>query len=146
MIITIKQLEQISEGKIFAPQTISEAVLVKNSKKEVITLNEVLDTKIENIITPPGSGLQNTKQGTSIFLTQVDIIEPNKMPENTRIQYNSKGIIVKTAPVENLTISVDNNSYINYNGDDPCKIKFGDDFKIDNKNNIILKWTNYGNV
>ena len=146
MIITIKQLEQVSDGKIFAPQTISEAVLVKNSKKEVITLNKVLDTKIENIITPPGSGLQSTKQGTSIFLTQVDTIEPNKMPENTRIQYNSKGIIVKTAPVENLTISVDNNSYINYNGDDPCKINFGDDFKIDNKNNIILKWTNYGNV
>ena len=52
MELTIKQLKQ--HGQIFVPQTTAEAVLVKDGEdgEKVITLDNMLERKIEQIITP----------------------------------------------------------------------------------------------
>lgn len=55
MILTVKQLSQNNE--IIAPQTVAEAVLVKNNDT-VIRLDTLLSYKQDIIITPAGSGLK----------------------------------------------------------------------------------------
>ena len=77
MELTIKQLKQ--HDQIFVPQTTAEAVLVKDGG-EVITLDNILKRKIEQIITPAGSGLQAFKQGSNIILAHSNSITANESP------------------------------------------------------------------
>jgi hypothetical protein len=71
MNLTIKQLTQ--NGTIFVPQTVSEAVLVKNGE-QVITLDKALARKLENIETPEDSGLTIQRQESSVIITHTNKI------------------------------------------------------------------------
>lgn len=136
---TIKQLSQNSQ--VFFPQTSSEAVIVK-SGEEITTLDKVLIKKIENIVTPAGSGLQSYKQEQNVILTHTNSIEANQYPSPNLIKYDNRGHIIETIPFNKLNVKVNSNNYIEYNGQQKQEILMGDDFGIDQNNNIILKWTN----
>lgn len=142
MELTIKQLKQ--HGQIFVPQTTAEAVLVKNTEngvEKVITLDNMLERKIEQIITPAGSGLQAFKQGSNIILAHSNSITANESPSSVKVKYDSSGHIIETSPVSNLNVIVDTEGYIQYNGEEEKNLMLGDDFGIDN-NKIALKWNN----
>lgn len=140
MILTIKQLQQNQET--FAPQTVAEAVLVKH-KSQVLTLNQVLDQKLEEINTPVDSGLSSIKQDNGVvILKHTNLITPNEVPEATKIQYNSNGHIIKVSPLSKQTLIVNGVTYSEYNGSEDSNIQMGDDFQIDKDKKIILKWHN----
>lgn len=137
MELTIKQLKQ--HGQIFVPQTTAEAVLVKDGK-EVITLDNMLERKIEQIITSAGSGLQAFKQEKSIILTHSNSITANESPSSVKVKYDNRGHIVEVAPTSNVTVIVDQEGYLQYNGSEDQNLLLGNDFGIDEDNKIILKW------
>ena len=89
MELTIKQLKQ--HGQIFVPQTTAEAVLVKDGE-EVITLDNMLEKKIEQIITPAGSGLQAFKQEKNIILTHSNSITANESPSDRKSVVQGKSV------------------------------------------------------
>lgn len=137
MELTIKQLKQ--HGQTFIPQTTAEAVLVKDGE-EVITLDNMLERKIEQIITPAGSGLQAFKQEKNIILTHSNSITANESPSSVKIKYDNRGHIVEVAPTSNVTVIVDREGYLQYNGSEDRNLLLGNDFGIDEDNKIILKW------
>ena len=136
----IKQLSQNSQ--IFFPQTSAEAVLVNDSTDGVITLDKVLNKKIENIVTPAGSGLIAYKQDKSVILTHSNSIETNELLSPNLIKYDNRGHIIETAPFGSIQVKVDQEKYVEYNGQSNKEILMGDDFGIDQDKNIILKWNN----
>ena len=133
MELTIKQLKQ--HGQIFVPQTTAEAVLVKDGE-EVITLDNMLERKIEQIITPAGSGLQ----AFNIILAHSNSITANESPSSVKVKYDSRGHIVEVAPTSEMTVVVDQEGYFQYNGSEDRNLLLGNDFGIDEDNKIILKW------
>lgn len=137
MELTIKQLTQ--HGQVFIPQTTAEAVLVNNNG-EIITLDSVLKNKIEQIVTPVNSGLNAYKQGQNVILTHSNSIIANESPSAVKILYDSNGHIVQTFPTDTMRVTVDNNNYLEYNGQEDKNLMLGSDFGIDENNNIILKW------
>lgn len=136
---TIKQLSQ--NNQTFFPQTSVEAILV-NDKEQIITLDKVLDKKIENIITHVGSGLQSFKQEQNVIITHSNSIEANQILTPNLIKYDNRGHIIEAKPFNKLNVKVNSNNYIEYNGQQKQEVLMGDDFGIDQINNIILKWTN----
>lgn len=141
MELTIKQLKQ--HGQIFVPQTTAEAVLVKDGKdRKVITLDNMLERKLERILTPANSGLNSFQEGTSIILTHSNSIEANEAPIPVKVQYDNRGHIIKTAPINKNKVVVDNELYNEYDGSEDQVMLMGDDFGIDKNKKIILKWNN----
>ena len=141
MELTIKQLKQ--HGQIFVPQTTAEAVLVKNTEngvEKVITLDNMLERKIEQIITPAGSGLQAFKQGSNIILAHSNSVTANESPSSVKIKYDNRGHIVETVPTSDMTVVVDQEGYFQYNGSEDRNLLLGNDFGIDKDNKITLKW------
>lgn len=136
---TIKQLSQ--NNQTFFPQTSVEAILV-NDKEQVITLDKVLDKKIENIITPVGSGLQSFKQEQNVIIAHSNSIEANQILTPNLIKYDNRGHIIEAKPFNSIILTIDNGEYLKYNGQEEKEIKMGDDFGTDNNNNIIIKWNN----
>lgn len=137
MELTIKQLKQHSQ--IFVPQTTAEAVLVKDGG-EVFTLDNILERKVEQIITPAGSGLQAFKQGSNIILAHSNSITANESPSSVKIKYDNRGHIVEAAPTSKMTVIVDQEGYFQYNGSEDKNLLLGNDFGIDEDNKIGLKW------
>lgn len=125
-------------GEQVFPQTVAESVLVKNGT--VLTLDKVLKKKIEQVNTPEGSGLVSSKDGTIITLSHQNKITPNDTPEAKLIQYDSTGHIILTKDMNNQVVTVNSDVYTTYNGNADSVVSFGDDFKIDESNNISLTW------
>ena len=138
MILTVKQLKQ--SGETFFPQTVAEAVLVKNNGN-IITLNNALEKKLESIITPAGSGLSSYIQDKSVIVTHSNTITANDSPTPIQIQYDNRGHIINTVPFGKTVVTVNKNTYTVLDGAVDKNINFGDDFNIDN-NNIKLNWNN----
>lgn len=137
MKLTIKQLKQ--HGQIFIPQTTAEAVLVKDGE-EIITLDNMLERKVEQVITPAGSGLSAYRQGKNVILTHSNSITANESPSPVKVKYDSRGHIVETIPTSAITVIVDQEGYLQYNGSEDRNLILGNDFEIDKDNKIILKW------
>ena len=128
----------LAKEQVF-PQTVAEAVLIKNG--QVTTLDKILPRKIEQIITPEDSGLVSSRKGVSIMINHANKITPNDVPKSRLIQYDQNGHIIKVEPTKTQTVLVNNTVYSQYDGNIDSNIEFGDDFKvIDNK--ISLTWGN----
>lgn len=127
----------LANDQVF-PQTVAEAVLVNGD--QVTTLDKVLPKKIEQVITPGNSGLTASKQGTSVVVTHTNKITPNEAPKSYLIQYDQNGHIINTEPIKKQITTVNNVVYSQYDGNTDSNINFGDDFTINNNNNISLKW------
>lgn len=137
MELTIKQLKQ--HGQIFVPQTTAEAVLVKDGE-EVITLDNMLEKKVEQIITPAGSGLVAYKQDKNVIITHSNSITANESPSSVKVRYDNRGHIIETVPTNDIVVIVDQQGYLQYNGSEDRNLLLGNDFGIDEDNKIILKW------
>lgn len=139
MNILVKQLKH--QGSAIAPQTIAEAVLVKQGSS-VITLDKALELKQNTIITPDDSGLTQNYQNNTVILTHSNNIEANEKPQALLIKYDSHGHITETVPTGKTTISVQNTTVIESNNLEDQNLNFTDDFEIVDKNNIKLKFNN----
>lgn len=138
MELIIKQLKQ--DNKVIIPQTTAEAVLVKNNK-EIITLDRVLNKKLETITTPAGSGLTTINDGTRVIITHANEITPNQNTKAVLIKHDSRGHIIDTKPMGKLNIVVDSKKYKEIDGESDHTLSMGDDFTVDN-DIIKLKWNN----
>lgn len=139
MILTVKQLKQ--NNQIIVPQTIAEAVLVKQNNT-VITLDTVLKNKQNTIITPSDSGLTQYEQNNSVILTHSTSITANEKPKAILVQHDNHGHIITTEPMKKLTVSLEDKPIIEHDGSADNDLNFGDDFELDITNTIKLKFNN----
>ncbi len=139
MNIIIKQLKQ--NNQIFVPQTTAEAVLVIYND-QVQRLDQVLERKIERIVTPASSGLIATPSGSNVIISHSTEIEANKETAPLLIKHDNRGHIIETAPVEPLIITVGNQVHIEHDGSSKDFLQMGDDFTLDEQNKIKLNWNN----
>lgn len=139
MVLTVKQLKQ--NNQIIVPQTIAEAVLVKQNNA-VITLDTALKNKQNTIITPNDSGLIQYEQNNSVILTHSNNITANDKPKAILVQHDNHGHIIATEPMKKLTVSVEDKPIIEHDGSADNNLNFGDDFETDITNTIKLKFNN----
>lgn len=137
MILTVKQLSQNNE--IIAPQTVAEAVLVKNNDT-VIRLDTLLSYKQDIIITPAGSGLKMYQQNNSVILTHNNSIEATDSLEPRLFKYDSNGHVTESAVEGKLIVKLNDETILESGTVQNQSINFGDDFKKDEQNNIGLNW------
>lgn len=135
-----KLIKVILAGEQVFPQTVAESVLVNNG--QVLTLDKVLNKKIEQISTPQDSGLTSSKDGITVTINHTNKVTPNETPESKLVQYDQNGHIVKTEPTKVQTILVNGDIYTQYDGNKDSVVQFGDDFKTTD-NNISLTWGGY---
>lgn len=137
MNIPLKFLKQNSEP--FVPVTTAEAVMVEHVTG-VKRLDEVLKFKIEEIVTPVGSGLTSYRSNAGVTIAHSNLINPSTEELKPKlIKYDSRGHLVETADVGTLKVKVNNNNYVDYNGSTSSVINLGDDFQ-DNNGEIQIRW------
>lgn len=133
----VKILKQNNQS--FLPVTSAEAVVVKHSTG-VRRLDEVLQFKIEEITTPPGSGLTVGRQSQNVVIAHSNIIEPSTEEFKPKlIKYDNRGHITDAQDFKQIKVSIQNTPYTNYNGSSESLIKFGDDF-MDSEGYIQIRW------
>lgn len=137
------EIKQLKQGqRIFVPQTVAEAVLVKENQT-VITLDKVVNKKIESVNTPEKSGLQVTRIGNNIDISHINQITPNGTVQPLQIEYDQNGHIIGVLPLGKFTVNINNEKLIELNGAVDQVMNFGDDFQKFN-DNIIIRWNSYG--
>lgn len=137
MSLPLKFLKQ--KGETILPITVSEAVLVKNTTG-VKHLDEVLKMKIEEVITPVGSGLTSQIIDNGVIITHSNNIDPSIEELKPKlIKYDNRGHITETSDFGNLNIIVNDEKYTQYNGSSDKYLQLGDDFE-NNDGKIQIRW------
>lgn len=137
MNLPIKFLKQNEEP--FLPVTAAEAVVVKYATGSR-RLDEVLRVKIEEVVTPVGSGLTSYPSDDKVIISHANIIDPSLDELKPKlIKYDNRGHIVETSDFEKLKVIVHNQLHTEYDGSSTSLIKFGDDF-TDDDGNIQIRW------
>lgn len=137
MDLPIKFLKQ--NGQPFLPVTSAEAVVV-NHATGVKRLDEVLRFKVEEVITPVGSGLTSYRQNQGVIIVHSNTIEPSTEEFKPKlIKYDNRGHIVDTQDFQKIKISIQDIPYTEYNGSAESLVKFGDDF-MDSEGYIQIRW------
>lgn len=135
--------------KVFAPQTIAEAVLVKQNST-IITLDKVLEkinTKINTKLTADESiSITQNIDENSIKIGHTNTITPSPQLAPIKVAVDKNGHITNYSPLETTTIKIEGAEDITIDGSEAVNIQFGNDFRKDNDNNITLHWNNYGNT
>ena len=137
MALPLKFLKQ--KGETILPITVSEAVLVKNATG-VKRLDEVLKMKIEEVITPVGSGLTSQRIDNGVMIYHSNNINPSIEELKPKlIKYDNRGHITETSDFGNLNIIVNDEKYTQYNGSSDKNLQLGDDFE-NNNGKIQIRW------
>ena len=137
MALPLKFLKQ--KGETILPITVSEAVLVKNATG-VKHLDEVLKMKIEEVITPVGSGLTSQIIDNGVIIYHSNNIDPSVEELKPKlIKYDNRGHITETSDFGKLKITVNDEEYIQYNGSSDKSLQLGDDFE-NNNGKIQIRW------
>ena len=137
MALPLKFLKQ--KGETILPITVSEAVLVKNATG-VKHLDEVLKMKIEEVITPVGSGLTSQIIDNGVIIYHSNNINPSVEELKPKlIKYDNRGHITETSDFGKLNITVNNENYIQYYGSSDKNLQLGDDFE-NNNGKIQISW------
>ena len=137
MALPLKFLKQ--KGETILPITVSEAVLVKNATG-VKHLDEVLKMKIEEVITPVGSGLTSQIIDNGVIIYHSNNINPSIEELKPKlIKYDNRGHITETSDFGNLNIIVNDEKYTQYNGSSDKNLQLGDDFE-NNNGKIQIRW------
>ena len=135
----IKFLKQ--EGQPFLPVTAAEAVMV-NHVTGVRRLDDVLKFKIEEVVTPVGSGLTSYRSGGAVYIAHSNTIDPSVDELKPKlIKYDNRGHIVETSDFGVLKVNVNGNLHTQYNGSASSFIHFGEDF-MDSNGYIQIRWNN----
>lgn len=139
MSLPLKFLKQ--NEKPFLPITAAEAVMVKHTTG-VRKLNEVLKMKIEEVVTPVGSGLTSYKVDSGVVISHSNSIDPSVDELKPKlIKYDNRGHIIETSDFGKLRISVNGDQYTQYDGSTSTYLQLGDDF-MDSNGNIQIRWNN----
>ena len=135
----LKFLKQ--EGEPFLPITAAEAVTV-NHITGVRRLDEVLKFKIEEVVTPVGSGLTSYRSGGAVYIAHSNTIDPSVDELKPKlIKYDNRGHIVETSDFEQLRVTVNGNQHAQYDGSTSAFVRFGEDF-MDSNGYIQIRWNN----
>lgn len=138
MNLPLKFLKQNSES--FVPVTAAEAVMVHHTAG-VKRLDEVLKFKIEEIVTPVGSGLTSSRSNQGVTITHSNIVLPNTEFKPKILKYDSSGHITDAQDFKQLKVSIQGVPYTTYDGSSESQINFGDDFS-NSDGNIQIRWNN----
>ena len=137
MALPLKFLKQ--KGETILPITVSEAVLVKNTTG-VKHLDEVLKMKIEEVITPVGSGLTSQRIDNGVIIAHSNKIDPSIEELKPKlIKYDNRGHITETSDFGKLKVIVNDKEYSQYNGSSDKNLQLGDDFE-NNDGKIQIRW------
>ncbi len=135
----LKFLKQ--EGEPFLPITAAEAVTV-NHITGVRILDEVLKFKIEEVVTPAGSGLSSYKLDNGVVITHSNNIDPSTDEFKPKlIKYDNRGHLIETADFGKLDIVVNGQRYVQYDGSTSSIVQLGPDF-MDSDGCIQIRWNN----
>ena len=139
MNLPIKFLKQNEEP--FLPVTAAEAVMVKHVTG-VRRLDEVLRMKIEEVVTPAGSGLTSYPVDGGVVITHSNNIDPSVDELKPKIiKYDNRGHIVEASDFGVLKVTVNGNLHTEYNGSTSTFVNFGEDF-MDSNGYIQIRWNN----
>ena len=137
MALPLKFLKQ--KGETILPITVSEAVLVKNATG-VKHLDEVLKMKIEEVITPVGSGLTSQIIDNGVIIAHSNNIDSSIEELKPKlIKYDNRGHITETSDFGKLKVIVNDEEYSQYNGSSDKYLQLGDDFE-NNNGKIYIRW------
>ena len=137
MALPLKFLKQ--KGETILPITASEAVLVKTATG-VKHLDDVLKMKIEEVVTPVGSGLTSQRIDNRVIIYHSNNINPSIEELKPKlIKYDNRGHITETSDFGNLNIIVNDEKYTQYNGSSDKNLQLGDDFE-NNDGKIQISW------
>ena len=137
MALPLKFLKQKEETIL--PITVSEAVLVKTATG-VKHLDEVLKMKIEEVVTPVGSGLTSQIVDNGVIIYHSNNINPSIEELKPKlIKYDNRGHITEASDFKKLKITINDQEYTQYNGSSDKSLQLGDDFENDN-GKIQIRW------
>lgn len=137
MTLPLKFLKQ--QGEPFLPITAAEAVMVKHVTG-IRRLDDVLRMKIEEVVTPVGSGLTSYPIDGGVVVSHSNNIDPSVDELKPKlIKYDNRGHIVETADFGQLRVGVNGQPYAQYDGSSSSFINLGDDF-IDSNGYIQIRW------
>ena len=137
MSLPLKFLKQKEETIL--PITASEAVLVKTATG-VKHLDDVLKMKIEEVVTPVGSGLTSQRIDNRVIIYHSNNINPSIEELKPKlIKYDNRGHITETADFGKLKVIVNDEEYSQYNGSSDKYLQLGDDFE-NNNGKIQIRW------
>ena len=135
----LKFLKQ--EDQPFLPITTAEAVMVKHGSG-VKRLNDVLKMKIEEVVTPVGSGLTSYPIDNGVVVTHSNNIDPSVDELKPKlIKYDNRGHLIETSDFGQLKVIVNNNQHVQYDGSATAFIRLGEDF-MDSNGYIQIRWNN----
>lgn len=135
----LKFLKQ--EDQPFLPITAAEAVMVKH-KSGVIRLDDALKRKIEEVVTPVGSGLTSYPVDNGVMITHSNNIDPSVDELKPKlIKYDNRGHLIETSDFGELKVIVNGNQHVQYNGSATTFVRLGEDF-IDSNGYIQIRWNN----
>ena len=135
----LKFLKQ--EDQPFLPITAAEAVMV-NHISGVKKLDDVLKMKIEEVITPVGSGLTSYPVDNGVVVTHSNNIDPNVDELKPKlIKYDNRGHLVETSDFRQLKVIVNGNQHVQYDGSTTAYVRLGEDF-TDSNGYIQIRWNN----
>lgn len=135
----LKFLKQ--EDQPFFPITAAEAVMVKRGSG-VKRLDDILKMKIEEVVTPIGSGLTSYPVDNGVVVTHSNNIDPSVDELKPKlIKYDNRGHLIETSDFGQLNVIVNNNQHVQYNGSTTAFIRLGEDF-IDSNGYIQIRWNN----
>lgn len=137
MALPLKFLKQKEETIL--PITVSEAVLVKTTTG-VKHLDDVLKMKIEEVVTPVGSGLTSQRIDNGVIIAHSNNIDPSIEELKPKlIKYDNRGHITETSDFGKLKAIVNDEEYLQYNGSSDKYLQLGDDFE-NNNGKIQIRW------
>lgn len=137
MSLPLKFLKQKEETIL--PITASEAVLVKTATG-VKHLDDVLKMKIEEVVTPVGSGLTSQRIDNRVIIYHSNNINPSIEELKPKlIKYDNRGHITEASDFGKLKITVNDQEYTQYNGSSDKSLQLGDDFE-NNDGKIQISW------
>ena len=133
----LKFLKQ--EDQPFLPITAAEAVMVKRGSG-VKRLDDILKMKIEEVVTPIGSGLISQIIDNGVMIYHSNNIDPSIEELKPKlIKYDSRGHITETSDFGKLKVIVNDEEYSQYNGSSDKYLQLGDDFE-NNNGKIQIRW------
>ena len=137
MSLPLKFLKQKEETIL--PITASEAVLVKTATG-VKHLDDVLKMKIEEVVTPVGSGLTSQRIDNRVIIYHSNNINPSIEELKPKlIRYDNRGHITEASDFKKLKIIINDKEYAQYDGSSDKNLQLGDDFE-NNDGKIQISW------
>lgn len=123
----------------FLPVTAAEAIMVKHVTG-VRRLDEVLRRKIEEVVTPVGSGLTSYPIDNGVVIAHSNNIDPSVDELKPKlIKYDNRGHLIETSDFGKLKVTVNGGQYSQYDGSMTTFVQLGDDF-MDSNGYIQIRW------